>query len=62
MEASKTFTFVRVAIPNAAFAQVWFKETPASLTMCTPNAAVQVQVGSVEAADAKTLPNPPMTD
>ena len=47
---------VRVAIPNAAVAEVWLSETPASLTLRTPQAAVQVQIDNFPGTDSKPLP------
>lgn len=55
MESPK-FTRVRVAIPNAAVAEVRLIETPASLTLCTPKAAVQVQIEQFQDTDSKPLP------
>lgn len=62
MEETKTFTSVLVCvdIPDAAFAQAWLRETPASLTLCTPKATVQVQIGKFPATDARQLPYPPL--
>ena len=60
MNSRKTLTWVRMAIPNAADVQACLSETPASLTLCTPKVAVQVQIENVQVADRKPLPKPPM--
>lgn len=58
MKPSKTHTRVRVAIANAAVAEARLIETPASLTLCTPNAAVQVQIEQFQGTDSRPLPKP----
>lgn len=55
---SQTLTLVRVAIPNAATAEVWLSETPAALMLCTPKAAVQVLIENFPATDRRPLPKP----
>lgn len=62
MEETKNLTLIRVAISNAAIAEAWLRETPASLTLRTPNAAVQVQIENFSATDARQLPNLPVAD
>ena len=62
MKPTKTLTRVRVAIHNAAVAEVQLIETPASLTLCTPNAAVQVMIENFPATDSRALPKPGGTE
>ena len=58
MKTTKITTLVQIVIPNAADVQALVTDTPASLTLCTPYATVQVQIGSISASDNRTLPGP----
>ena len=49
-------TAVRVAIDNSADIQALIFETPASLTVRTPNASIQIQVMHAQFDDSRSLP------
>ena len=58
MKNPKRLTLVRMTIPNSAAVQAYLSETPASLTLLTPNAAVQVQIETIPATDREPLTEP----
>ncbi len=51
-------TQINMIVPNVAAVQAVLTDTPASLTLRTPYATVEVQVGEVMVTDTKQLHNP----
>ena len=54
---SQNVTAIRVTIGKSAEIQGLILETPASIALSTPSAAVQIQVMCTEIDDRRVLPN-----
>ena len=56
MNKTNETTLVKMLIPSVAAVQALVHETPVSLTLTTPQADIQVQIGSVPKPARSPLP------